>query len=127
MMFQRFVPWAVLTALSTDAFLSAYPLQRTHVRLGNNAFSMSKLFSRDTMMDFDDSSRKSQKRSNFDRMKNMEVRLNQLERQAPEVLFGFYEPHFKSFSVRPGTAKVGLCALIGFKMFSIHIIVCLLL
>lgn len=35
----------------------------------------------------------------------MEVRLNQLERQAPEALFGFYEPALKSFSVRPGTAK----------------------
>jgi len=54
----------------------------------------------------EDSSGKRQKSSTtFDRMKNMEFRLTQLEQQAPDTLFGFYEPIFKSFSVRPGKAK----------------------
>ncbi|KAL3782620.1 hypothetical protein HJC23_000002 [Cyclotella cryptica] len=39
----------------------------------------------------------------FDEMKSMEVRLGNLVKEAPELLCGFYEPHLKSFSVRPGS------------------------
>eukprot|EP00986_Skeletonema_menzelii_P015555 scaffold12049_cov141-Skeletonema_menzelii.AAC.3 len=36
-------------------------------------------------------------------MKSIESRLITLEKQAPEILSDFYEPHLKSFSVRPGS------------------------
>ena len=39
----------------------------------------------------------------FDEMKSIESRLITLEKQAPEILSDFYEPHLKSFSVRPGS------------------------
>lgn len=39
----------------------------------------------------------------FDEMKSIESRLVTLEKQAPEILSAFYEPHLKSFSVRPGS------------------------
>ncbi len=39
----------------------------------------------------------------FDEMKSIESRLIALEKQAPEILSAFYEPHLKSFSVRPGS------------------------
>ena len=42
----------------------------------------------------------------FDQMKSMESRLNNLQREAPELLCGFYESHLKSFSVRPGAVTV---------------------
>lgn len=42
----------------------------------------------------------------FEEMKDLETRLDALQREAPELLSGFYEPHLKSFSVRPGAATV---------------------
>jgi hypothetical protein len=38
----------------------------------------------------------------FDEMKSIESRLINLEKQSPEILSAFYEPHLKSFSVHPG-------------------------
>ncbi|KAL7541978.1 hypothetical protein ACHAXR_012169 [Thalassiosira sp. AJA248-18] len=38
-------------------------------------------------------------------MKSVECRLEDLERDAPEILSDFYEPHLKSFSVRPGSVQ----------------------
>lgn len=35
----------------------------------------------------------------------MESRLENLEREAPDVLTAFYEPHLKSFSIRPGSVE----------------------
>lgn len=46
----------------------------------------------------------------FEEMKSMEVRLGNLEKEAAELLCGFYEPHLKSFSVRPGAVTVRLVA-----------------
>jgi hypothetical protein len=42
----------------------------------------------------------------FEEMKDLETRLDALQKEAPELLSGFYEPHLKSFSVRPGAATV---------------------
>ena len=42
----------------------------------------------------------------FDEMKNVESRLGNLEKEAPGMISAFYEPHLKSFSVRPGSVKV---------------------
>lgn len=42
----------------------------------------------------------------FDQMKSVESRLGILEREAPVMLAAFYEPHLKSFSVRPGSVQV---------------------
>ena len=42
----------------------------------------------------------------FDDMKAMESRLGNLEKEAPEILAAFYEPHLKSFSMQPGSVKV---------------------
>lgn len=42
----------------------------------------------------------------FEDMKLMETRLGNLQREAPELLCGFYESHLKSFSVRPGAVTV---------------------
>ncbi|KAL7551759.1 hypothetical protein ACHAWF_014948 [Thalassiosira exigua] len=39
----------------------------------------------------------------FDELKSVESRLGRLEREAPDVLAAYYEPHLKSFSVRPGS------------------------
>jgi hypothetical protein len=41
----------------------------------------------------------------FDEMKSIESRLITLEKQSPEILSAFYEPHLKSFSVRPGSTS----------------------
>jgi hypothetical protein len=41
----------------------------------------------------------------FDDMKSLERRIEILENSAPETIKGFYEPHLKSFSVRPGRAR----------------------
>ena len=41
----------------------------------------------------------------FDEMKAMEYRLENLERGSPDILSAYYEPHLKSFSVRPGSVK----------------------
>jgi len=41
----------------------------------------------------------------FDQMKSVESRLGILEREAPGMLAAFYEPHLKSFSVRPGSVQ----------------------
>ncbi|KAL7451331.1 hypothetical protein ACHAWC_003152 [Mediolabrus comicus] len=38
-------------------------------------------------------------------MKSIESRLITLEKQSPEILSAFYEPHLKSFSVRPGSTS----------------------
>lgn len=40
----------------------------------------------------------------FDEMKSIESRLINLEKQSPDILSAFYEPHLKSFSVVPGSA-----------------------
>lgn len=40
--------------------------------------------------------------STFDEMKKFEGRLRALEEQLPDYLMDFYEPHLKSFSVKPG-------------------------
>ena len=40
----------------------------------------------------------------FDEIKSIESRLITLEKQSPEILSEFYEPHLKSFSVHPGSA-----------------------
>lgn len=45
-------------------------------------------------------------RYSFEEMKSMETRLENLQREAPELLCGFYESHLKSFSVRPGAVTV---------------------
>lgn len=42
----------------------------------------------------------------FEQMKSMETKLDGLQHNAPELLYGFYEGHLKSFSVRPGATKV---------------------
>ena len=42
----------------------------------------------------------------FDEMKAMEARLGNIEKEAPDMLTSFYEPHLKSFSVRPGSVQV---------------------
>lgn len=44
-------------------------------------------------------------------MKSMETRLENLQREAPELLCGFYEKHLKSFSVRPGAVTVSSATL----------------
>lgn len=44
----------------------------------------------------------------FDEMKSMESRLDHLQREAPNLLCGFYEKHLKSFSVTPGSVTVSL-------------------
>jgi len=41
----------------------------------------------------------------FEEIKAVESRLEQIERNAPDLLSSFYEPHLKSFSVRPGSAN----------------------
>jgi hypothetical protein len=41
----------------------------------------------------------------FDEMKSIESRLITLEKQSPEILSAFYEPHLKSFSVHPGSTS----------------------
>lgn len=45
-----------------------------------------------------------QKRT-FDEMKSLELRLERLEQVAPDTLMAFYEPHLRSFSVRPGSLQ----------------------
>ena len=52
----------------------------------------------------DDSSSSAQYFS-FDKMKAIESRLIKIEKEAPDILTTFYEPHLKSFSVRPGSAQ----------------------
>lgn len=41
----------------------------------------------------------------FDEVKAVETRLGNLERESPDILSAFYEPHLKSFSVRPGSVQ----------------------
>jgi hypothetical protein len=102
-MVSTLILWGLFTALPIGAFVLNGRNQRLSLPSADVGHKPLCSFS----MESDDASiSKRKKSSNFDRMKNMEVRLNQLERQAPETLFGFYEPHFKSFSVRPGIAKV---------------------
>ncbi len=48
----------------------------------------------------------------FDQMKSVESRLGTLEKEAPGMLAAFYEPHLKSFSVRPGSVQVRVDYLI---------------
>jgi hypothetical protein len=42
----------------------------------------------------------------FAQIKSLDSRLANLEQNAPDVLGSFYEPHLKSFSVRPGSVTV---------------------
>lgn len=44
----------------------------------------------------------------FDTMKAFETRLDTLELAAPDTLYDYYEPHLKSFSLKPGGATVRL-------------------
>ena len=44
----------------------------------------------------------------FETMKDMDQKLAELERQAPDTLAGFYEPHLYCFSVRPGTPRFSI-------------------
>ena len=41
----------------------------------------------------------------FEEMKGIESRLDALQRDSPGIIAAFYEPHLKSFSVRPGSAR----------------------
>eukprot|EP00584_Thalassiosira_punctigera_P008779 CAMPEP_0172541276 /NCGR_PEP_ID=MMETSP1067-20121228/12103_1 /TAXON_ID=265564 ORGANISM="Thalassiosira punctigera, Strain Tpunct2005C2" /NCGR_SAMPLE_ID=MMETSP1067 /ASSEMBLY_ACC=CAM_ASM_000444 /LENGTH=787 /DNA_ID=CAMNT_0013327281 /DNA_START=87 /DNA_END=2450 /DNA_ORIENTATION=- len=41
----------------------------------------------------------------FDEIKAVESRLENIEREAPNLLSRFYEPHLKSFSMRPGSVQ----------------------
>jgi hypothetical protein len=39
----------------------------------------------------------------FEELRSLDSRLSALEQGAPQVLAGFYEPHLKSFSIKPGS------------------------
>ena len=39
----------------------------------------------------------------FDELKSVESRLENLEPEVPDLLCAFYEPHLRSFSVKPGS------------------------
>jgi hypothetical protein len=39
----------------------------------------------------------------FDEIKSIESRLEIIEREAPDLLVAYYEPHLRSFSVKPGS------------------------
>jgi hypothetical protein len=39
----------------------------------------------------------------FDEIKSIESRLENIEREAPDLLVAYYEPHLRSFSVKPGS------------------------
>jgi hypothetical protein len=56
-------------------------------------------------------------RYSFEEMKSMETRLENLQREAPELLCGFYEKHLKSFSVRPGAVTVSSAISFGFCLY----------
>jgi len=43
--------------------------------------------------------------SRFDKVKSFESRLGNIEKLAPSTLANFYEPHLKSFSVKPGDVE----------------------
>lgn len=45
------------------------------------------------------------RRPSFDEIQSIESRLASLARDGPELLSRFYEPHLKSFSVRPGSVE----------------------
>mmetsp|Transcript_48500 Transcript_48500/g.56687 ORF Transcript_48500/g.56687 Transcript_48500/m.56687 type:complete len:789 (-) Transcript_48500:253-2619(-) len=68
-------------------------------RSSNIAHQMNRL---DDNNDFNTRSRFA---TNFDKIKSLEHRMSKIERTAPDILMGFYEPHLLSFSVRPGHAK----------------------
>jgi hypothetical protein len=42
----------------------------------------------------------------FEEIQSIDSRLDNLELDAPDVLGSFYEPHLKSFSIKPGSVEV---------------------
>jgi hypothetical protein len=46
----------------------------------------------------------------FEEKRSFESRLGKIERIASSTLGGFYEPHLKSFSVKPGSFDVSCCS-----------------
>ena len=44
----------------------------------------------------------------YEEMKELDTRLQVLERTAPETLTGFFEPPLKSFSVKPGASRMSI-------------------
>lgn len=57
----------------------------------------------------------------FDQMKGMIRRLDNLESSAPDILFGFYEPHIHSFSVKPGQSDELSVTSTCYALLAIHL------
>lgn len=80
-------PSPLTTKLYTEPLTNQNPTRHTHaIILGNTASNHQDHFS-------------------FEEIKAVESRLENLEREAPDMLSAFYEPHLKSFSVRPGSVQ----------------------
>lgn len=50
----------------------------------------------------------------FEEIQSLDSRLETLEQDAPDVLGCFYEPHLKSFSIKPGSVEVSSLQIADF-------------
>ena len=97
--------FAVISALTLQSISSFTPVrglqQINQIKKPSPHFS-THLFARH----FNDNDFREPTISNFDKMKSLESRLSFIEKTSPATIAGFYEPHLKSFSVRPGSVQV---------------------
>jgi len=97
--------FAVISALTLQSISSFTPVrglqQINQIKKPSPHFS-THLFARH----FNDNDFREPTISNFDKMKSLKSRLSFIEKTSPATIAGFYEPHLKSFSVRPGSVQI---------------------